>query len=156
MFENIGNKIKSVAKAICILFIIYFVIIGLIQMTHHAFWGGLITMVGGSLIAWLSTLTLYGFGELIEDTKAIKLSLSKTENSLKEVSENTAPPSKPMPTGWGLGKCELCDKTDVLVCDAKIVDEMGTRYRKACKECFKNNRNIFPANDTGDSEQIKE
>lgn len=105
-------------------------------MGHHMFWSGLITMVGGSLIAWLSTLTLYGFGELIEDTKAIKLSLSKTENSLKEVSENTAPPSKPMPTGWSLGKCELCDKKGVLVCNAKITDETGAHNINVCKECF--------------------
>ncbi len=119
MFENIGNKIKGVAKAICIIFIIYFIILGFVQWGHHMFWSGLITMVGGSLIAWISTLTLYGFGELIEDVKTIKFSVGNTENSIKKVSENTALSSKPMPTGWKQEKCELCDKSDVLVCDEK-------------------------------------
>lgn len=154
MYENIGNKIKSLAVVICWILIIYFVILGFVQMGHHMFWSGLITIVGGALIAWVSTLTLYGFGELIDYIKDIKYSLGNTENELKKVSKNTTPPPKPMPTGWSMGKCELCDKTEVLVCDAKIVDEMGTRYRKVCKDCFNSNGKIFSADESG--EQIKE
>ena len=37
-----------------------------------------------------------------------------------------------------LEKCEICGKTtDVF--NAKIVDNMGTRYRKVCRDCFQKN-----------------
>ena len=36
------------------------------------------------------------------------------------------------------GQCEICGKTTDLI-NAKIVDNLGTRYRKVCRECFSAN-----------------
>ena len=33
------------------------------------------------------------------------------------------------------GQCELCGKSTDLI-NAKIVDNLGTRYRKVCRDCF--------------------
>ena len=37
------------------------------------------------------------------------------------------------------GQCEICGKTTDLI-NAKIVDSLGTRYRKVCKDCFGKNQ----------------
>ena len=64
MFTNIGNKIKGLATILCVLGILVSVIIGF--SLYYANPGlGLIYAGAGSLIAWISSFVLYGFGELI-------------------------------------------------------------------------------------------
>ena len=80
MFDNIGGKIKSVATAIAIFGIIGSIIIGsiIIAEANDSYYpsarevlGGLLVMIVGSLSSWVSSFTLYGFGQLIENTDAI-------------------------------------------------------------------------------------
>ena len=65
MFENIGGKIKTLAKVFCALGIVVSVISGVLLFSYD-FFIGLITLVLGSVGAWISSFCLYGFGELIE------------------------------------------------------------------------------------------
>lgn len=70
MYDNIGGKIKGLAKAIFIVEAIAVVITGIALM---AFDGdmiplGLLVMVVGPLVAWVSSWLLYGFGELVDKT----------------------------------------------------------------------------------------
>lgn len=72
MFYNIGRKIKTLAKAITWIGITASVIYGavVLRLSNSPTFiiQGLLTMIVGSLISWLSSVTLYGFGQLIENT----------------------------------------------------------------------------------------
>ncbi len=89
MFTNIGNKIKTLAKVLCIIGIAFSVIMGLVVMIAPAasgssaagvgVVGGILYIVLGSLISWLASLTTYGFGHLICNTEEIKQKLCGAE-----------------------------------------------------------------------------
>ena len=67
MFANIGSKIKGVAMAACWIGIIISVFAGIILLAQgdEGILYGLLTAGAGALVSWLSSLFLYGFGELI-------------------------------------------------------------------------------------------
>jgi hypothetical protein len=84
LYTNIGSKIRGLAKVICWIGIIISFIAGIAMIAgmsqYNAGMGvltGLLYMALGSLISWISSLALYGFGELIEKTA--------------EIARNTAP-----------------------------------------------------------------
>ena len=88
MFDNIGSKIKKLAKILCWLGIIISVISGIAIMaagnnysynsysssgsTVGGVVGGILTIVLGSLLSWISSFFAYGFGQLIENTDRIR------------------------------------------------------------------------------------
>lgn len=83
MFDNIGHKIMTLAKVICVIGIILSVITGIAMMavgTRDAYGyktgpnilGGLLTIVLGSLGSWVGSFFTYGFGQLIENTDSIR------------------------------------------------------------------------------------
>lgn len=80
MYKNIGSKIMTLAKVICVIGIFSSVSIGLICMLIPLILGvvspvlivyGILIPVFGSLLSWLNTLLLYGFGRLIENSDII-------------------------------------------------------------------------------------
>ena len=80
MFNNIGSKIKTLAKVICWLGIIISVIagiFGIINGTEQSFVSGVITIIFGSLASWLGSFFAYGFGQLIENTDEIRKNTSE-------------------------------------------------------------------------------
>ena len=72
MFENIGGKTKSLAKIVCWLGIIGSVIGGFVYVYINND-GVLFLFIagGGSLISWLSSFFVYGFGELIDSVQSL-------------------------------------------------------------------------------------
>ncbi len=78
MFNNIGDKIKTVAVIISILGIIFSVILGLVFLTTSTLIGILIILLG-SLLSWVSTFLLFGFGQLIENSDIICQHLLKSD-----------------------------------------------------------------------------
>ena len=70
MYDNIGGKIKGLAKAACIIEAIAAVITGIaLSVSDDALVvGGLIIMIAGPFVAWVFSWLLYGYGELIEKT----------------------------------------------------------------------------------------
>lgn len=76
MFDNIGGKIKGLASILTWIGIVASVIIGIIFIADGD-GGGILIMILGSLTSWLSSLLLYGFGELIENTSTIAQNTSK-------------------------------------------------------------------------------
>lgn len=74
MFKNIGGKIKGLAKAFFILGAIVPIIVGIVLMSsdENMVLVGILVMVGGFVVAWISSWFLYGFGELIDKTCAIE------------------------------------------------------------------------------------
>ena len=68
MYDNIGGKIKGLAKASFIVAAIAEVLTGIVLMAtdEDMILYGLLVMVVGPIIAWVSSWFLYGFGELID------------------------------------------------------------------------------------------
>lgn len=87
MYYNIGSKIKGLAKAIFIIETISAIIAGGIFIFNE---GepiiGLIIIIAGPFAAWISTLLIYGFGELIDKTSEIA---RNTANSAKAIENDT-------------------------------------------------------------------
>lgn len=78
MFNNIGKKIQTVAKVIAYIGIALSLLIGVafviygIKENEKYFYDGIALLIVGPLTSWLSSLTMFGFGKLIEDTEAIR------------------------------------------------------------------------------------
>ncbi|MBQ7037187.1 MAG: hypothetical protein IJN74_06880 [Clostridia bacterium] len=64
MYENIGEKIKTLAMTIAAIIAGIGALAGLVLMRSNPIFGVLI-IVAVAIIAWVSSLVLYGFGELI-------------------------------------------------------------------------------------------
>ncbi len=94
MFENIGGKIKALAKIICWLGITASVLGGI-----YMFWlagnaygristvlivYGVLLIVGGSLISWIGSFFTYGFGQLIENSDRIKEDTNRIKKLLNK------------------------------------------------------------------------
>ena len=92
MYNNIGSKIKTLAKFICICIAVVWIIIGfsLILNRYSSLFvrliGLLITIIG-PLFAWISSFLLYGYGELIEQNEEIKKEIRKLTKNSKEIDE---------------------------------------------------------------------
>jgi hypothetical protein len=76
LYENIGGKIKRMAYIIFWVFAIVSVVGGLVVLSESPI-AGIVIMIVGPLVAWISTFLLYGFGELIESNQIIAQNLSR-------------------------------------------------------------------------------
>lgn len=84
LFDNIGAKIKTVAK---IFFIIEVIAAIITSFLLSNFIVGLLIVIGGFVVAWLSSLTLYGFGDLIENIDVSNINTFEIHKLLKEIKE---------------------------------------------------------------------
>lgn len=75
MFDNIGAKLKIVAQVMAWLGIILSVVVGLISLVTNPL-SGILMIILGCLCSWLSSLGMYGFGELIEKVTSIEHNIS--------------------------------------------------------------------------------
>lgn len=73
MFDNAGGKIKAIAKVIAWIGIAVCGIYGFVMLVSVEDMAliGLLVMTVGPLAVWISSLVLYGFGELIENSSII-------------------------------------------------------------------------------------
>lgn len=92
MFGNIGGKIKGLTKIICWIEIIICVIVGIAFMVNGGPGYGVVIIIVGSLLAWVGSFVLYGFGELVENSTYLANHFGKKkneeDNSEEKVSEN--------------------------------------------------------------------
>lgn len=74
MYDNIGGKLKGLAKVTFVIIAIAVIIIGIALMTsdEDLIVAGLLVIVLGLVSAWVSTLMTYGFGELIDKVSNIE------------------------------------------------------------------------------------
>jgi len=94
MFNNIGTKIKVLAKILCWVGIVLSVITGIAMIaagnTAHVNVYGEITTVStiptgisiivvGCLLSWIGSFFTYGFGQLIENSDAIRNELQRKD-----------------------------------------------------------------------------
>lgn len=93
MFSNIGGKIKGLAMFFCWVGIITCVIIGIIMFVQAGdayraektilIITGLAIILIGSLLSWIGSFLLYGFGELVENSSSINQRLSELSTIVK-------------------------------------------------------------------------
>lgn len=91
-YENIGDKIKGLAQMIFVIEAIAAFIAGiaLIASDEDLIPLGLLVIVIGPIIAWVSSWLLYGFGQLIENSDIIARECNrKNEKQEKVVIQNT-------------------------------------------------------------------
>lgn len=93
MFDDIGKKIKTLAKVVCVLGIIFSIIFGGRIMIRgfsspgdDLFFEGVLIIVIGCISSWLSVFVLYGLGELIDKTSSIEKMMAD-EKAKKEKEE---------------------------------------------------------------------
>jgi len=142
MYDNIGRKIKGLAKAIFIAQGISMAITGIVLMCidDDLILYGVLTLILGPILAWISSWLFYGFGELIDKVSDIERSTrgetNETASSLKVKDETVAP----VPKKIVIKKCDFCEKENIQVAHCKIVDDLGTRYRDLCCDCIEKNK----------------
>ena len=91
MYDNIGGKIKGFAKVSFIVAAIAEVITGIALMATDVdlILYGLLILIVGPIIAWVSSWLLYGFGQLIENSDIIAAEYNrKNEKHEKIVAKN--------------------------------------------------------------------
>ena len=79
MFTNVGSKIKAFAVVLFVILILISIFPAMIaygafqwQSQGLAIILAIVIIAVGVLAGWISTLFLYGYGQLIEDTSAIR------------------------------------------------------------------------------------
>ncbi len=147
MYNNIGKKIKALAKVCCWIGIIAAVISGIVVMVagydEIFILIGLLVMVAGGVLSWVSSFVLYGFGQLVDNSDLLVVG-NKTVNT-PNVKSNYQQDTTNQNVETHKGTCELCGATDIDVTYCKIVDNLGTRYRNICNSCKEKN-NATPYN----------
>jgi hypothetical protein len=82
LYDNVGNKIKIIAKVTCWIGIIASIIGGLVCMGFgdELIPIGLVVIFGGSIFSWLGSLGIYAFGQLVENSdKLVKYAEERRE-----------------------------------------------------------------------------
>ena len=87
MYENIGGKIKGLASVLFVVGLIGAIFAGALLLIDEQVALGLLTIIGGPIICWVSSWFLYGFGELIDKASEIARNTSYLKYS-PEVKED--------------------------------------------------------------------
>ena len=96
MFDNIGGKIKGLAKTVFVISVILFVIagfaLGLMFTLNENPLIGFISLFGiggiGFLISWIGSFFMYGYGQLISDMHDVKNEMEETRSELAQLHED--------------------------------------------------------------------
>ena len=126
MFDNIGGKIKGLARFVCWM--------GILASVIYAFilWGatsryqasplpGFIVLVAGCLISWIGSFFTYGFGELIERATSIDNTLKSRAYSapapvqeepvpVKPAESTPAKPAEPIKSVWDQDRQKMIEE----------------------------------------------
>ena len=89
MFDNIGGKIKGLALNICWLGIIASLVDGIRIISIEDSWGyGIVIAIVGSVLSWISSFFMYGFGELIEGVMTLNEKMDGQASTLTSMDNN--------------------------------------------------------------------
>ena len=123
MFDNIGGKIKGVAQALTWIGIILSCIAGLFVFLFNSDTplSGLLIIVLGCLFSWLSSLTLYGLGQLIENTDIL---VAQGRKAAEKPKYTSATPT----TNKHMWRCSYCgNMTSEETCPICSRNQTGTK-----------------------------
>ena len=129
MYQHIGKKLRVFARIWCLLGALGAVAAGvLMYLAKMPLWTCIVTCIGGIVVFILSSWGIYALGDIHVKLERLEDKLIPKPSYMSYLEQN-----QPL-----RGRCEICGKTTDLI-NAKIVDSMGTRYRKVCRECFGKN-----------------
>lgn len=109
MFNNIGKKIKTLAKIICWVGIILSIFLGfLIAISFKNILTGILFLmfyaVFGSLLSWVGSFSLFAFGELVDNSK-IMVGLQKENLRIQHILLKNMKNSSQSNKKWRCTKC---------------------------------------------------
>ena len=81
MYNNVGRKIKTCAKVFAIIFIVLVTILGWVAVLDIEEPIALIILPIGYFISWISFISMYAFGQLVENSDKM-VALQKENNKL--------------------------------------------------------------------------
>ena len=127
MFNHIGQKLKGIAAVWGVVGVAGSLAAGVLLYLGKILdlmWC-IVIGVGGIILFLLGMMVIYGIGDTHAKIERLEEKLIPKPSYASYLNDNQAL----------RGKCEICGKTTDLV-NAKIVDQMGTRFRKVCRECY--------------------
>lgn len=127
MFNNVGGKIKAVAKVTAWIGIVICVIYGFVMLVSMEDMAliGLLIMTVGSLTSWISALVLYGFGHLIENRDILVSQGSKTSN--QNTTGNNVSNTETTTHKWRCSRCGNMISEEVCpICNKGASKKIGT------------------------------
>ena len=128
MYQHIGKKLKVFAEIWCLLGVLGSAAAAVLLYTADTqlpLWICILIGVGGILISILSSWAIYALGDIHAKLERLEDKLIPKPSYMSYLED-----SRQL-----RGQCEMCGKTTDLI-NAKIVDGLGTRYRKVCRDCF--------------------
>lgn len=123
MFSNIGNKIRVLAKVLCIIGIVIAIITGLVVMINGCMmlgnrrlvgpgigmiFGGIIVAALGVLGAWISSFVLYGYGQLIHSVQNMEAKICGNETPGYDGGNSAFEYTAPITSNGGGKTCPNC------------------------------------------------
>ena len=132
MYKHVGKKLRILAEVLCLLgcaaAIAAGVLLYLVFKPAAELWICIAIAVGGIIVSIIGSWGIYALGDIHVKLEHLEDKLIPKPNYMSYLDTN-----QPL-----RGACEICGKTTDLI-NAKIVDSLGTRYRKVCRDCFNAN-----------------
>ena len=126
MYQRVGKKLRIFAEIWCLLGVLGSVAAAVVLYTEKTpLWLCLLICAGGILLSVVSSWLCYAVGDIHVKLERLEDKLIPKPNYMSYLEESVSL----------RGPCEMCGKTTDLI-SAKIVDGLGTRYRKVCRECY--------------------
>ena len=91
MFDNVGEKVKTMASVFCVIGIILSIILGVITIFGGQVLVGFLVIALGAFSSWLSCLSLYAIGEAAENTNKIFYRLENIERKQSNIDQIIKP-----------------------------------------------------------------
>ena len=137
MFENVGGKLKAIASVFTFIGITASAILGILAMVNEEeFFAGLFIIAAGSFLSWISSLGLYAFGELVENSTIIATKISRMESYSHKTESSAMPKSIPTKTTTVYGNAQT-------TVNAKTCPHCGEKVTSnVCVMCG-NRNNLF-------------
>lgn len=91
MYDNIGSKLKTLAQAEFAIGAIATLVWGIVLLNGSAWGMGLLVLIGGPIAAWISSLWIYGIGEIYDKLCDVEKHprASQSNNQQKSFSKNS-------------------------------------------------------------------
>ena len=91
MFNNVGRKLKDIASVITYIGIALSVILGILMIKSIGFLLALLIIAVGSFISWISSIGIYAFGELVDNSTIIASHYKNADDSRVYSTATSAP-----------------------------------------------------------------
>ena len=91
MFNNVGRKLKDIASFITYIGIALSVILGILMIKSLGFLLALLIIAVGSFISWISSIGIYAFGELVDNSTIIASHYKSADDSSVYSTATSAP-----------------------------------------------------------------